>query len=337
MLKVKSKHSLVLVLVLVLVLMLDPPVLALGKPRPAPGRTSVKRMAAKYGFPTPRTDKDKFILKSKYTQVTFHADSRKMLVNGMLIWLNGGAARGKRDWTVTAVDASRVVAPLLRPTDVTRPPKDRPIVIDPGHGGEDTGATVGRNVVEKHLVLDVAKKLLAAPPSRDVKLKLTRTGDAALTLEQRADLAKKWNAALFVSVHMNSAPNKAAQGIETYVLPAAGFPSTSGQSNKTEMAPGNKHDAASSLLAYCLHKQLLTHTKCADRGIRRARFDVLRDAPCPAILIECGFLSNAEERKRLLTKEYRKTIAKAIAAGLKEFLEKTKPAEEEKPGKKGAE
>ena len=266
------------------------------------------------------------ILKSKFTEITFHADSRRILFNGMLIWLNGGAEQAKRGWTITTVDASTVLAPLLRPGDVRGPAGTQSIVIDPGHGGQDTGAMAPGKLLEKHLVLDVAKQILSDSPVNGLKVRLTRTADNTLTLKQRSDLAAKWNAALFVSIHMNSAANKAAEGIETYLLPAPGYPSTSGSEKRKEPAAGNRHDAASSLLAYCLHKQLLARTKAPDRGIRRARFDVLRDAPCPAILIECGFLSHAAERKRLTSPQYRKTLAKAISEGIRDFLAGTTPA-----------
>ena len=318
-----ARAALVPSLALTFVLAPQLPALALGKPRPPPGRTSVRKMAAKYGFPTPRADRDKFVLKSKFTELTLHADSRRMLVNGMLIWLNGGARRDGRNWNITTVDAVTVLAPLLRPRDIRPPAPTRPIAIDPGHGGEDTGARISAKILEKHLVLDLAGQILALPPPNGFSMKLTRTTDRTLTLKQRTGLARKWDAGLFVSVHMNSAPNKAAQGIETYILPAAGFPSTSGRKADPEAAPGNKYDAANSLLAYCVHSQLLAHSKAPDRGIRRARFDVLGDAPCPAVLVECGFLSNAAERNRLTAGSYRKTLARGIVAGIRDFLERT--------------
>ena len=252
-------------------------------------------------------------------------------VNKLLIWMNGGTGQAGSDWTVATVDADTVLAPLLRPSDIRPPAPTNPVVIDPGHGGEDTGARAPGRLLEKHLVLDVARRVLPAIVSAGTKAKLTRSGDTTLTLKQRADLARKWNAALFVSIHMNSAPNKAAYGIETYVLPAAGFASTAGRDSSAESAAGNSHNAANTLLAYCIHRQLLNHTKTPDRGIRRARFDVLRDAPCPAVLIECGFLSNAEERKRLEAAQYRATVARGIAEGIRDFLRKTSPPAKDKP------
>lgn len=323
-----TANRLSLRLLLVAVLTPGIPAAALGtwRARVPPGRKSLKELSASYGFPRPRPVKDTLTLKSKYTEIVFHADGRRILFNNILVWMNAGSEAAGGEWHVATIDADTVLAPLLRSSDLPAIDPARTVVIDPGHGGDDTGAMAPGKLLEKQLVLDVAARTLAALRNAgNVKTRLTRTADTTLSLAQRTELAGKWDAALFVSIHMNSAPNKAACGIETYVLPAPGFPSTSGNDKRTEAAPGNRHDAANSFLAYCVHRQLLKQSGAPDRGIRRARFDVIRDAPCPAVLIECGFLSHSAERSRLASTDYRQMLAKAIADGIRDFLAKTGP------------
>ncbi|MCK5850304.1 MAG: N-acetylmuramoyl-L-alanine amidase, partial [Kiritimatiellae bacterium] len=249
-------------------------------------------LSSKYGFPKPVVTKTSIVYKSKFTTLTFHPQSRRLFINDTLAWMNSAPVINKKGWHITVPDFSSVIEPVLNPRGLSKPRSTPLIMIDPGHGGNDTGAIGKKKIIEKKVVLDIAKRLRKKLIRyNNINVALTRSRDSTISLAKRSSIARSARADLFVSIHINSAANTKAQGIETYVLPAKGFPSTSGKADKNKTLSGNKHDPQSFLLAYCIHKHLVAETASPDRGIRRARFGVLNNAPCPAILVECGFAS----------------------------------------------
>jgi len=259
----------------------------------------------------------------------FEMESRKLMFDGILIWLNGPLTRCDDNWTVSLADAAAVIEPLL--TAGASPASSNrsfTVVIDPGHGGEDTGAIGQKSVIEKKIVLDIAKRVGKKLKKSGLRVKLTRKKDSALTLDERMARAAEWGADIFVSVHVNSASNTNAAGLETYVLPCPGFASTAGDRSNTNACPGNTFDTSSILLAWHIHSQMLSRVAgMEDRGIRHARFDVLCGAPCPAVLVECGFVSNQADDERLQTEEYLERISEGIAQGIVRYLGGTNLAE----------
>jgi N-acetylmuramoyl-L-alanine amidase len=221
--------------------------------------------------------------------------------------------------SITAYDAENMIAPLIRLNGLSSRSNTMSVLIDPGHGGKDMGATGSHKTPEKNLVLDIAKLVNRYLRDADIPVRLTRRHDLNLTRADRVADAKNWEPDVFVSIHLNSSSNKEANGIETYILPGPTFPSTAGNGEDAKSCLGNKFDGRNTVLAYIVHKELLSVTKAADRGIKLARFDVLQDAPCPAILVECGFLSNPPEEDKLLKKQYREDIAKGIVKGIMAF------------------
>jgi N-acetylmuramoyl-L-alanine amidase len=199
------------------------------------------------------------------------------------------------------------------------------VVLDPGHGGRDTGAIGGGGLLEKTVALDLARRVERKLRGSGLKVRLTRKRDRTVDLRTRTTLAAKWGGGLFVSVHLNASVNRSAAGIETYALAVPGLPSTASDSGDPTPFPGHAHNGGNIFLAYCLHRALLSGTGAADRGIRRARFQVLREAPCPAALVECGFVSNRIEESRLATAVFRDEIAEAIARGIRAYVSRTAP------------
>jgi len=279
-------------------------------------RVALDKTLRTYGLsPSYRSDST-VVFCNKDTTIVFHAGSRKLLLDGLLVWLNGPVIQSNGSWTSTEADVSRVLAPLLSPLCLPKLRRPSIVVVDPGHGGRDTGAIGRRRVYEKKVVLDIARRVRRKLLGFDVNVKLTRKRDQNLSLAERTERAARWGAGLFISIHVNSARNPDASGLETYVLPAPGFPSTSHGRSNVSSCPANRYDPESMLLSYCVHRQILAHTKGTDRGIRRARFHVLRSAPCPAILIECGFLSNPIEEKKMIQRAYRNALAEGISNGI---------------------
>lgn len=295
----------------------------LGNPSYGSSRQTIVDIARKYGFPAPAVIKSQLRVKSQYTEMLFGANSRKLTIDGTLVWMNG-PTRGKgTSMSIDSRDMSAVIAPLLTRDAILGMMKVETVVIDPGHGGSDTGAIGRRRTYEKKAVLDIAKRVKKKLRDKRVSATLTRNWDSSLALSTRTDRARKWHADLFVSIHLNSAGNRNASGIETYILSHPGFPSTSSSRTNDERYPANGYDAQNVILAYFTQKALLSQTGAVDRGIKHARFEVLKSAPCPAILVECGFLSNPKEEGRIIQKSYRDKLAEGIARGILDYVRRT--------------
>ena len=248
--------------------------------------------------------------------------SRKLVFNGVLIWMNGTCQPNGADWTVAERDAEASIDPLFRPRQTLARVAATTVVIDAGHGGMDTGATGPRRVEEKAVTLDIARRVKAKLRSCDVDVRLTRQRDEEIELPMRTEAARRWGADVFVSIHMNSARNGDANGIETYVIASEGYPSTASTKVVMVPSPGNHHEPDSTLLAYYVHKGVLSQTKALDRGIKHARFELLREAPCAATLVECGFVSNRREARNLTDADYRDSVAEGLARGILTYISK---------------
>ena len=221
----------------------------------------------------------------------------------------------------------------------------RPIVlIDPGHGGRDPGATsVSGDITERELTLAMARELRDVLATRGrVRVALTRDDDRYLTLEQRAAIARRLGAALFVSLHMDSAPNPLARGVTVYSLSDVASSVEAARladaENRAGGALSSEPDGSvRALLAdLALRDQMEQSAAFATRLVRRAAgpvtlrprphqfaaFHVLRRAETPAVLVEAGYISNADDETMLsnakgrapLVKELSKAIYAEIAA-----------------------
>jgi len=171
----------------------------------------------------------------------------------------------------------------------------RTVVIDPGHGGHDLGAA-DSFVYEKHICLDVARRLERTLQQAGFRTVMTRTKDEFIALSERAAIANRQRSAIFVSIHFNSSYRTAAQGIETFY-----------------------RSAHSEALARAVQTELIRNIKAPDRGVKTANFLVLRNTKHPAILVEGGFVSNQSERSAMLEPHYRQLVADSIARGIIEF------------------
>jgi len=276
-------------------------------------------LAADYGFSLSMESAGVVSFCSDLHRLSFRTDSREMRFDGVLVHLNGPALHRSR-WLVTADDVETVLEPLLSNEARHRAAPPLTVILDPGHGGEDSGAVGRGGILEKDLVLDIARCVRRRLRGCGAKVRLTRERDRALELDARTSLARDWGADAFVSIHLNAAASVGANGVETYVLPAAGYPSTSGGTNDKHAHPGNRYDRASILLACYVQKGILAATGADDRGVRRARYELLREAPCPAILVECGFVTNPADGANLARRHYRERIARGIAEGVLTFI-----------------
>lgn len=189
--------------------------------------------------------------------------------------------------------------PTPRPTITTLVGKR--VMIDPGHGGKDPGAwkATRSRLPEKTIVLDIGNKVAANLEARGATVSATRTDDTYPTLDQRANAAERHKVDLFVSIHADSAPNKAASGAEVFVYTQA--------SSKSRIA-------ANCIIA------AFKRAGIKYRGIKPGNFHVLREHSRPAILVECGFLTNAGDARMLNDPAHRTRIAEAITQGIADYL-----------------
>jgi N-acetylmuramoyl-L-alanine amidase len=171
--------------------------------------------------------------------------------------------------------------------------------------------------------LDVARKLRAILQAKGFHVIMTREGDYFVPLEVRAQIANRARNAIFVSIHFNATnddPN--ATGFEIFSFTPRGAPSTSDgnvNANSFNMQPGSSVDAQSVALSACIYHSLLGQLREYDRGIKRARFAVLRLTKVPAVLIEGGFLTEGGESKLISNKDWRAKFAAAIGVGVESY------------------
>ena len=252
--------------------------------------------------------------------ISVTAGSLQAHLDGLNYWLGYPPRWTNGELFIHILDAQKNLLPLARRS--TLPHETNPVVvIDPGHGGENTGArSVRDNRFEKDFALDWALRLRPLLEGRGWKVYLTRTNDMDLFLPARVALAADRNASLFLSLHFNSAARSDQSGLETYCLTPAGLPSTLTRDYEDDAAlvfPNNAFDIQNLQYALRLHRALVETTGGVDRGVRRARFmGVLRTQNRPAVLIEGGYLSNSREAQLIGQPEYRQKLAEAVANAL---------------------
>ena len=167
------------------------------------------------------------------------------------------------------------------------------VVIDAGHGGHDRGGSPGQRIAEKPYTLDIARRLSSELRSRGFRTVMTRSGDYFVGLDRRCAISNSQSGAIFVSIHLNSGQREGANGIETYY-----------------------YSRSSGSLAAAIHSAVVRAAGTTNRGVRRRGFYVLRHNARPAVLCECGFLTNRAEASRLTSSSHRQRLANAIAAGI---------------------
>lgn len=218
---------------------------------------------------------------------------------------------------ISSSDFFNLVQVLLNPRSL-RPAGVRTILIDPGHGGKDQGAA-GLRYLEKNLTLQVARRLQNHLRKMGYRVLMTRVNDRKLELSDRARASNSIKADLFISVHMNAAQNRSVSGIETFALTPYGAPSSGANKVQYDRYPGDTAIHNSMALAWNVQNYLIRTLKTGDRGVKRARFVVLRETRCPSILVECGFISNRAEENQLGSPAYQERMAQAIAIGIYQY------------------
>ncbi|MDD3155309.1 MAG: N-acetylmuramoyl-L-alanine amidase [Victivallaceae bacterium] len=280
----------------------------------AQGRTYISlRDTAKYFNFQFQEDASNVRLTGSFHRFLFQPDKRQFRFNGMLLYLTH-APFSRGDLFLSMTDRNTVLAPLLRRNALNKHPLGR-ILLDPGHGGKDTGAQ-GRLYREKELTLKIARRTAELLRAKGYAVTLTRNTDSTVGLNERAAAIRRTKSDLFVSIHLNATVNKLIHGIETYCLTPAGGASSNAGKPDARSYPGNRFDTNNFALAYLVQRSMLHQLGTVDRGVRHARFLVLREATTPGILVECGYLSNYSEERKLGSPAYIERIARALVDGI---------------------
>lgn len=297
------------------------------RPMPAPITTwtSLGQWAAQHNLGQPQRLTDSplatYGLISRNGEMILAIGSKEATWNGREISLGFDPEMIDGEVFLHGLDLQKNLEPLLCENPLNFD-ADHVIVLDPGHGGMNSGTiSVLDQRPEKEFTLDLAKRLKPLLEKEGWTVFLTRTADYDLALSNRVTFAESHHADLFISLHFNSAaPDKKQAGLETYCLTPTGMPSTLTRGFADpwqENLPNNYFDAQNLQFAIRLHTALLRTNGEEDRGVRRARFiGVLRGQKRPAILIEGGYLSNPAEAAKIENPDFRQKLAETIAAAL---------------------
>jgi N-acetylmuramoyl-L-alanine amidase len=271
-----------------------------------------------YRFERYVTSGDDRLFKHPTLIMRWKSGSQSIYINNIVFNLSYPVAEQNGHAYISTIDLAKLVDPVLRPSYIKKPIKFNTVIIDPGHGDHDSGAK-GVYGWEKNYTLDLSLRLKRELEERGFKTRMTRTTDIFLSLGQRVDFANSVGDAIFVSIHFNSSGSRTASGIETYALAPAGTSSTDGSAPWSDFLNGNVRDAENIALATAVHAHVMHELKTTDRGIKRARFNVLRGINKPAILFEGGFITNSTEGKKIHTETYRDQLAGSIANAIVKF------------------
>lgn len=279
---------------------------------------------------------------------------RHALVNGRVVCMDApvrfsagemSVPRAFYDWLRRELPPSPPPrdTPSPRPAVPTAPSRRLRIMIDPGHGGGDPGATRGR-LTEKAVNLDIALRLKRLLEQAGYEVLMTRTTDVFVPLDDRVAQTSRARADVFLSIHANAALGRSASGFETIYVGTEGNTQREGLTHlaaafdaasfgtpgggdallKTILVRALYEDRRrqSRRLADCVQQGLATHLTAQDRGAKQDSrgLRVLRGVTCPRALVEVGFLSNDHERRLLALAWYRERVARGLASGLIQFV-----------------
>lgn len=275
-----------------------------------------------YGFKNRSRSGNTIILDkptSPRIQMQFEIKSKTCIMNRVKFVFSHAIIEEQNKSWISRVDLSKLIDPVLRPNFIRNAGNFNTVILDPGHGGHDPGATnrIGKESFYCLKLANLAKNKLE---ERGFRVILTRTTDRFLSLQERVDFANRIHEnAVFISIHFNHGGSH-ARGIETFTLSPAGIAhyGRDYRPDDNRMRVGNQQDSSNIALATALHGAAITRLgkNTFDRGIKRARFNVLSGVRHPAILFEGGFMSHPHEAKLIHDDRYQDSLAHAIADGV---------------------
>lgn len=284
----------------------------------------LKKVAEFYNLPQQfKVENNKISLYRGERSLVVNKDSRDVMINGIKYVLSFAVLDREGTYWVSRMDLSKTIEAAFRPELVPGIKTFDTVVLDAGHGGHDKGAA-GPYEYEKNFALDIARRVRDDLQQAGLKVFMTRNSDVFIALEQRAALANARQKAIFVSIHFNAAGwNRSATGFEVFSITPRGSPSTEYDELRVRdmvQEPGNATEMQSLVLAGAVNHSLQGGSLgMFDRGVKRARFAVLRLTKMPGVLIEGGFLTNAGDARKIAETKWRDEYAAAISRGILEY------------------
>ncbi len=266
-------------------------------------------------------DGREFSLTSPKWSLLGQRDSRELTMNGVKIILCFPVRSENGNFFLSSMDVVKTIEPVLRPQRIKNPEPVNTVVLDAGHGGYDTGA-VSLYGPEKNFTLDIVQRAARLLEQRGYQVHLTRTTDRFIPLGQRTAIANRIPNSIFVSIHFNQSRSTVARGVETYCLAPRGVPSMDEAFvTRRDFRPclGQEQDPQNTALATAIHASVVRTLGLPDRGIKRARYAVIRELRVPGVLVEGGFLSDAADLQKLVSPYYREQLAKGIVQGVDNY------------------
>lgn len=283
---------------------------------------SVDSMKRFYSFTKLTRSGNSVSLENAKVEMKLKVGGNECLMNGVkFVFTHPVTNQGDKAY-VSRMDLAKLIDPVLRPSFIKNAGDFRTVILDPGHGGKDPGATNSLGT-EANYNMKVAEKAKAELQKQGFKVVMTRESNRFLSLQERVDFANAVREnAVFVSIHFNSG-GRAARGIETFTLSPPGV-SHYGRDKiaaDNQIRTGNEHDSANIALATSVHGTLLSRLgkNTFDRGIKRARFSVLSGVRHPAILLEGGFMTHPYEARLIDNEAYRNAVSMSIVDAVRKY------------------
>ena len=283
---------------------------------------SVDSMKRFYNFTKLTRTGNSVVLENTKVEMKLKIGGNECLMNGVKFVFTYAVATVGDKVYVSRMDLAKLIDPVLRPNFIKNAGDFRTVILDPGHGGKDPGATnsLGDEATYNLNVCNRVKSLLVA---QGFKVVMTRDSNRFLSLQERVDFANAIREnAIFVCIHFNSG-GREARGIETFTLspPGVSHYGRDAIAADNQVRAGNEHDSANIALATSVHGSILRRLQnnTFDRGIKHARFSVLSGVRHPAILLEGGFLTHPYEARLIENPKYQDALAKGVVEAIAKY------------------
>ena len=280
---------------------------------------SMNNIAEFYNLgPTRRKEKE-VSASSGVRSIRASVGSPDFFINNLKFILSYPAIEHEGKVCISRMDLVKLIEPVMRPSRIKNAVPIDTVVLDAGHGGHDNGA-MSLYGAEKTFALDVVLRAKALLQAAGLKVVLTRGDDTFISLDERARIASRQKNAIFIAMHFNA--GGWGTGVEAFTLAPRGVPSMMSDGPSVSdlvECKGNARDAENIALATATHAALVVKTRMFDRGLKRARFVVIRDVTIPGVLIEGGFQSNSYDAKMIATAGYRQLLAQAVLQAVQNY------------------
>ncbi len=292
---------------------------------------SVDSIKKFYSFTKLSRQANSMVLENSKIEMKLQVGGTDCLMNNVKFVLSNAIESSGDKFYVSRTDLAKLIDPVLRPNFIGNAGDFKTVILDPGHGGKDAGATNAFGS-EANYTLKIANMVKKQLEPKGFKVVLTRSSDQFISLQERVTIANAvTDSAIYISIHLNNSDGKAARGIETFTLspPGVSHYGSDWKSSDNQTRAGNEHDSANIALATAVHGSVLRRLgkNTFDRGIKRARWSVLSGVTHPAILFEGGFLSHPYEARLIENQAYQN----ALATGIVEAIGRYRAAVSRKP------